>query len=130
MTLYLPRSKEAVEPSPTDNSDTEASPRVGEGEIILLVEDNLEVADVTRGLLEELGYVVVCALDAPSARAVLRERKERVHLVLTDIVMPEVRMASISPAEFGRSTVDLSPSFLRPATANTRRRPPMRDLRF
>jgi two-component system NtrC family sensor kinase len=88
VTLYLPRSKEPVDPHPTDNSDTAVSPRVGEGGHILLVEDNLEVADITRGLLEELGYIVVCASDAPDARGVLRERKERVDLVLTDIVMP------------------------------------------
>lgn len=88
VTLYLPRSKEPVEAfAPAEGGDRKQMRSPDRGEV-LLVEDNQEVADVTRGLLEELGYAVLSASDVPSALAILRDRREGIDLVLTDIVMP------------------------------------------
>ena len=52
------------------------------------MEDNSEVADVTRNFLEEFGYTVICASDVPSARRILRKAQDRINIVLSDIVMP------------------------------------------
>jgi CheY-like chemotaxis protein len=54
----------------------------------LLVEDNPEVAEVTAGLLEELGYHVHAAADAQTALKAA-ERLE-FDLLLSDIVMPGI----------------------------------------
>ena len=84
VTLYLPRS---TEPAEADAAETVVRHRVRERGEVLLVEDNIEVAEVTRGLLEELGYTVTVAIDAASARGILRG-PQKIDVVLTDIVMP------------------------------------------
>jgi two-component system, NtrC family, sensor kinase len=66
ITLYLPRTIEAA----TDASERvhETPIRSGHGHI-LLVEDNADIADVTRASLEEIGFHVTHAADAQSALA-------------------------------------------------------------
>jgi len=61
-------------------------PKTAQGRI-LLVEDNADIAEVTRANLEELGFQVVHLPDARSALDVL-ERDASFDLVFTDIVMP------------------------------------------
>jgi len=61
----------------------------GQGETILLVEDEEKVLAVGRDILESLGYRVLTAADGREALEVYRSA-ERVDLVLTDIVMPEM----------------------------------------
>lgn len=84
ITLYLPRSIEAANdagvpvPEPTVRS--------GHGHI-LLVEDNPDIAEVTRVSLEEIGFQVTHAADARGALMVLRSGT-RIDLVFSDIVMP------------------------------------------
>ena len=80
--LYLPR---AVHPalSQSENDEGFAPHRNG---TVLLVEDNPDVAVATCSLLEELGYSVRWA---SSAAAALEEiERERIDVILTDIVMP------------------------------------------
>ena len=53
---------------------------------VLLVEDNPEVANVSTGLLEQLGYAVRWATSASAALAELE--KDDIDIVFSDIVMP------------------------------------------
>jgi CheY-like chemotaxis protein len=53
---------------------------------VLLVEDNPEVATVSASLLEQLGYNVRWAADAPAALAELE--KDGIDIVFSDVVMP------------------------------------------
>jgi two-component system NtrC family sensor kinase len=86
VTLYLPRSVEQEQERAADDAvDAAYLRRSG---LVLLVEDNAEVADVTLDLLEEAGYTSLCATDVASARAILETRKGKIDIVLTDIVMP------------------------------------------
>ena len=69
----------------------------GQGETILLVEDNEKLREGERALLESLGYRVLTAANGREALEVYRsaegagpERGRRVDLVLTDVVMPEM----------------------------------------
>ncbi|MBR0914837.1 PAS domain-containing sensor histidine kinase [Bradyrhizobium japonicum] len=79
-TILLPRESATA---PIDIP--EAVPVPGSG-TVLLVEDNPDVAIVSIGLLEQLGYRVHRVADAESA---LRElEKNGVDFVFTDIVMP------------------------------------------
>jgi two-component system NtrC family sensor kinase len=55
---------------------------------VLLVEDNPDVAEITRGHLEEIGYSVIHAGDVAAAAAILAEGQGPVDLVFSDIVMP------------------------------------------
>jgi two-component system cell cycle sensor histidine kinase/response regulator CckA len=74
-------------------SDAQAPPR-GKGERILLVEDNEGVRDAAAQALESLGYELLQAADGREALEIYR-RQERVDLVLTDIVMPELGGAEL-----------------------------------
>lgn len=79
-TILLPRADEA--PS---RETAGASPFRGSG-TVLLVEDNPDVASVSVGLLEQLGYSVRRVADAEAA---LREIETNgVDFVFSDIVMP------------------------------------------
>jgi PAS domain S-box-containing protein len=82
ITLYLPRSHALPSPSPRPPSPQAAVRREG---AILLVEDSPEVAEVTAGLLEQLGYRVTRASN--TAEALQRVQSEGVDLVLSDILM-------------------------------------------
>ena len=59
----------------------------GGSETILMVEDNPDVMDMGRGILEDLGYSVIAATTAGEALKTL-ERTPHVDLLFTDIVMP------------------------------------------
>jgi PAS domain S-box-containing protein len=79
ITISLPRATE----QPT--SDQPQAPSKGSG-TVLLVEDNPEVATVSTGLLEQLGYHVRWATDASAALAELEN--DGIDIVFSDVVMP------------------------------------------
>ena len=60
---------------------------LGDGELILLVDDDQKVLKLTHAILEGLGYAVISAENGPQAMAVM-ERGDEVDLVLSDIIMP------------------------------------------
>ena len=70
-----------------NNTGLQADLAHGDGEVVLLVEDNREVREAGIKRLEILGYVVIDARDATEALAVLA-RGEPVDLVFSDVVMP------------------------------------------
>ncbi|NKN33469.1 PAS domain S-box protein [Marichromatium bheemlicum] len=86
--LYLPQAQTAgggaAAPHTTEVS---AVVRRGQGECILLVEDDALVRETSRMRLETLGYRVIEAEDGEQALARLRERPE-ITLLFSDVVMP------------------------------------------
>jgi PAS domain S-box-containing protein len=80
ITILLPRKESAPELKTREAIET------GGSGIVLLVEDNPEVASVSTNLLEQLGYTVRRVADAEAA---LREIElDGIDLVFSDIVMP------------------------------------------
>jgi signal transduction histidine kinase len=87
VTLLLPRSLH--EPVARPDAGSEAAPRV-DGERrghILLVEDDREVAALTRELLVSLGFVVTHVSGADAALGALADSRQ-IDSVLSDIMMP------------------------------------------
>jgi signal transduction histidine kinase/CheY-like chemotaxis protein len=84
ITLYLPRAFAMLSAAP-EAADATLVPQVAG--TVLVVEDNREVADVTVGLLEQLGYQTLFCDNASVALARLQDG-EKIDLVLSDIVMP------------------------------------------
>jgi two-component system NtrC family sensor kinase len=82
ITLYLRRS---LAPATAVRSSAEPKAAGGHG-LILMVEDNAEVASVTAAILETMGYAVTRATDAAEALAMLDA--QRFDLMFSDIVMP------------------------------------------
>jgi PAS domain S-box-containing protein len=80
VTILLPR--DAVRALPKTDEALEAG---GNG-TVLLVEDNPEVASVSAGLLEQLGYTVRRVSDAETALSEIE--RDGIDFVFSDIVMP------------------------------------------
>jgi CheY-like chemotaxis protein len=81
--LYLPRvrAKEELEQTwPTEGTS-------GQGEQILVVEDDAEVRAAVADMVADLGYRVLQAEDARSALTILRSGV-KIDLLFTDVVMP------------------------------------------
>ncbi len=69
----------------------------GGDETILLVEDDALVRDITLKMLKDAGYNVLVASSPADAIKLVDDGKERIDLLLSDIVMPE--MSGIDLAE-------------------------------
>jgi PAS domain S-box-containing protein len=85
--IYLPRIAEAVTPSDPGKGGSE----IGRGwETILLVEDAQPLRALARELLEDSGYTVLEAANGADAMHVAGQHLGPIHLLLTDVVMPEM----------------------------------------
>src|SRR5262249_47829784 len=61
---------------------------VGHGQLILVVDDEEAIREITRSTLETFGYQVLTANDGTEAVALYAERKNDIAVVLTDMLMP------------------------------------------
>ena len=61
---------------------------LGNGELILVVDDEESIRVITQGTLETFGYKVVTASDGTEALALYADSKNEIAVVLTDMVMP------------------------------------------
>jgi len=62
----------------------------GNGERILIVEDEAMLRDTTKLILESNGYVVITAADGRQALALFKQEAGAVKLVVSDVIMPEM----------------------------------------
>lgn len=85
--VYLPRFSEPV---PLGSAPPVSRPEGGY-ETILLAEDESGIRSMTRAYLESLGYRVLEAADGAEAVARSSEYAGTIHLVLTDLHMPNRR---------------------------------------
>jgi PAS domain S-box-containing protein len=95
--IYFPR---AVAASPAAEPPAAALLPAGRGETILLVEDEPANLHMGRRILEKLGYRVLTA-QSPSAALELAAREPRLHLLLTDVVMPEMHGRELAERVLG-----------------------------
>jgi nitrogen-specific signal transduction histidine kinase/CheY-like chemotaxis protein len=85
--IYLPRIAEL----PDTIAARQSLAGIPRGtETVLLVEDEEQVRRFTCHVLENSGYVVIEARDGQEAIAVGEEYPQRIHLMLTDVVMPRM----------------------------------------
>ncbi len=101
--LYLPESQ-AVKKT----QQAKASPEVvgGDGESILVVEDDADVRSYATSILRGLGYTVHEAEDGPSAVAKLAELKG-LDLLFTDVILPRGMDGGQLAAQVWRSRPNL-----------------------
>jgi len=83
--IYLPR---VDEPLSGFDEGARTDGLVRGNETILIVEDDKEVRKLALRMLTKQGYMVLEAANADEALAICKERKDPVHLILTDVVMP------------------------------------------
>src|ERR1035437_4420674 len=102
------------QPAPRQRGDSGASLRaVPRGtETVLAVEDEDAVRRIVKIALESAGYRVIKARNGPEALEVVRRHAGAIHLVVTDVVMPEMSGRELAAA---RHTPRPSPSSARQA---------------
>ncbi len=83
--LHLPATTAAPAP---DRLLPRRSFARGNGECILLVDDEASFREITQVTLEKYGYHVLTACDGSEAMTVYMRHRQKIQLVLTDIVMP------------------------------------------
>jgi signal transduction histidine kinase len=91
--IYLPLVEDGSRPA----RESAEPPRSGFGsETVLLAEDEEAVRKLTRGILEMHGYTVLEANSGPEALRAVQEYPGKIHLLLTDVVMPQMSGKSLS----------------------------------
>ncbi|MHB8139600.1 MAG: PAS domain S-box protein [Smithellaceae bacterium] len=83
-TIYFPST--TIEKDIQEEPETEQA-LTGQGNI-LLVEDDQMVLQITKGMLEFMGYVVIVSKNPLDAVAICKNPDTSIDLVITDVVMP------------------------------------------
>ena len=83
--VYLPALDT---PGTVDAAAARTDLPLGHGELILVVDDEESIREITRGTLETFGYTVLTASDGTEALALYADKKNEIAVVLTDMVMP------------------------------------------
>lgn len=83
--IYLPLIKSKVE----EVKEAEL-PYIKRGtETVLVAEDDAQVRELTKEVLEGFGYKVMEAVDGEDAIKIFNENKNNVHLLILDVIMPK-----------------------------------------
>ena len=86
--IYLPSAD--AEESPEDATEHSESLLRGSGETVLIVDDEETVLEVGAEILRSLGYTVFTARSGEEAVSLLQEHKDRIQVVLLDMIMPDM----------------------------------------
>lgn len=87
--IYLP----AIE-SVSNTVEADQNSPTGQGECILVVDDEAAICEIVRSVLENNHYQVLLANDGMDAIAQYTERKDDIHLVVMDMMMPTLSGAT------------------------------------
>jgi CheY-like chemotaxis protein len=82
--VYLPAAEAAAGRSERKRFDMPE----GHGELVLVVDDEEAIRQITKGTLETFGYRVLVAGDGTEAVALYAQNRDEVAVVLTDMMMP------------------------------------------
>jgi signal transduction histidine kinase/ActR/RegA family two-component response regulator len=85
--IYLPLERSPVDQAKPVSHQVERSPSF---ETVLVVEDEEIVRELVCDILAEQGYNVMCAVDGHEALRLAGEYDGRIHLLITDVIMPHM----------------------------------------
>lgn len=83
--IYLPAVLTEAE---RNAGESEAELPMGAGQLVLVVDDEEPIRDVSRATLEGYGYKVITAADGAQAKSIFDQRRGEIDLILTDMAMP------------------------------------------
>jgi PAS domain S-box-containing protein len=89
--IYLPSVDESAQ-----EPEAPVPPPRGGSETVLLCEDEAPLRELTREVLEEFGYRVLEAGDGKEALELVAGYRERIDLLLTDVVMPRMNGSELA----------------------------------
>ncbi|MFP4548455.1 MAG: PAS domain S-box protein [Fidelibacterota bacterium] len=85
--IFLPRN---YSNNPKTGTNKNEPLKIGNGELILLVEDEKKIIEMSKKILTMLGYEVISANSPIKAIKLAREYKHTIKLLITDVIMPEM----------------------------------------
>ncbi len=83
--IYLPSIETRSE---VDRRDGLSKYSQGHGELVLVVDDEDNIREITKATLEKFGYRVLTATDGADALGIYAQHKDDIDIVLTDMAMP------------------------------------------
>ena len=86
--IFIPATVESLGHSP-DLEETDGSAN-GNGELVMVVDDEEFILELARETLESAGYQVVTAKDGHEALNIFDRRKQELHAIITDLMMPNL----------------------------------------
>lgn len=89
--IYLPTTESEVSPPSTAPS----SNLMGDGELILTVDDEASIREITKISLEAFNYQVITAKDGIEALALFAKQHQNIRFVMLDLMMPSLDSATI-----------------------------------
>jgi PAS domain S-box-containing protein len=112
--IYFPRHT-----GPAEVKDVEATTDIpsGNGETVLMVEDEASVLKLGQTMLASLGYRVLAAAGTTEAIALAQTHAGKIHLLITDVVMPEMNGRDLA-VQLQKRFPDLRVLFMSGYTAN------------
>ncbi|MFW6011708.1 MAG: response regulator [Desulfosalsimonas sp.] len=114
--IYFPRYKGSH--METGREETEDIPANGNGEVVMVVEDEVEVLNLTKTMLESLGYNVLPASSPNKAMELAGNHEGPIDLLITDVIMPEMNGREIAD-QLKTLYPDISILFMSGATPKT-----------
>jgi two-component system cell cycle sensor histidine kinase/response regulator CckA len=88
---YWPITHATEKMAPTEVSPAGPVESAGDGETILLVEDEQMLRSLAQRILQQEGYVILTASKPSEAQEIFENHEGRIELLITDVVMPEAR---------------------------------------
>jgi len=79
LSIFTPRKSEIVTPTVVKGRET-----------ILLVDDEKQIRELAKELLKDFGYIILTASDGEEALELYKKEKERIDLVILDLIMPGI----------------------------------------
>jgi CheY-like chemotaxis protein len=91
--VLLPMAESATGPA---KALADQEPGGGSGEVVLLVEGDAAMREVTRRMLHGNGYQVLTAAGGKEAIDIATNRHERIDLLLTDVLIPPMQGGEVA----------------------------------
>jgi PAS domain S-box-containing protein len=88
----------AIAEAPVEPKAAPVERPAGRGEVILMVEDEAALRDVTQKTLSRYGYEVMAASDGVEALGLLAQHQGRIRLVLTNMMTPSMDGTALARA--------------------------------
>lgn len=94
--IWLPRDH--VSPDCQPASSGRGLPEQQESKVVLVVEDEDALRNLSSKLLGKMGFSTICAMDGLDALDIFNARKTEIDLILLDMIMPNMNGAEVYQA--------------------------------
>jgi two-component system cell cycle sensor histidine kinase/response regulator CckA len=95
--VFLPAAEQAAPENPHSPA-THPFHNRGQGELVLVVDDEVSIRDLITAFLSRFGYRVIAAVNGLEAMALYTPRVDEIALVVTDLGMPEMDGGELAAA--------------------------------